>query len=75
MDGAITVYYGTKKKVEEEVIQGGVVAGARFRISPEPGAAAWWGEISWLPDHPGGPQVFSLEFSALRSQSPEGDQP
>ena len=31
---------------------------SRFRIPPEPGAAAWWGEISWLPDHPGGPQVF-----------------
>ena len=72
MDGAITVYYGTKKTVEEEVIQGGVVAGARFRIPPEPGAAAWWGEISWLPDHPGGPQVFYLELSARRSQSPEG---
>ena len=37
---------------------------SRFRIPPEPGAAAWWGEISWLPDHPGGPQVFSLELSA-----------
>ena len=44
---------------------------SRFRISPEPGASAWWGEISWLSDHPGGPQVFSLELSALRSQSPE----
>ena len=62
-----------------EVIQGGVVArspvqnlaGARFRIPPEPGAAAWWGEISWLSDHPGGPQVFSLELSALKSQRPE----
>ena len=35
---------------------------SRFGISPEPGASAWWGEISWLPDHPdhpGGPQVFS----------------
>ena len=44
---------------------------SRFRIPPEPGAAAWWGEISWLPDHPGGPQVFSLELSARRSQRPE----
>ena len=32
MDGAITVYYGTKETVEEEDIQGGVVARARFRI-------------------------------------------
>ena len=48
-----------------------LLPGARFRISPEPGAAAWWGEISWLPDHPGGPQFFSLELSALRSQRPE----
>ena len=24
---------------------------SRFRISPEPGATAWWREISWLPDH------------------------
>ena len=62
---------GTKKPVGEEVIQGGVVAGARFRIPPEPGAAAWWGEISWLPDHPGGPQVFSLELSARKSRRPE----
>ena len=44
---------------------------SRFRISPEPGAAAWWGEISWLSDHPGGPQVFSLELSARKSQRPE----
>ena len=63
--------YGSKKPVEEEVIQGGVVAGARFRISPEPGAAAWWGEISCLPDHPGGPQVFSLELSARKSRGPD----
>ena len=71
VDGAITVYHGTRKPVEEEVIQGGVVAGARFRISPEQGAAAWWGEISCLPDHPGGPQVFSLELSARRSRGPD----
>ena len=80
VDGAITLYDGSKRPGEEEVIQGGVVAGARFRIpgsesrlriSPEPGAAAWWGEISWLSDHPGGPQVFSLELSALKSQRPE----
>ena len=48
-----------------------LLSGARFRISPEPVAAAWWGEISCLPDHPGGPQGFSLELSALRSQRPE----
>ena len=48
-----------------------LLSGARFRISPEPGAAAWWGEISCLPDHPGGPQGFSLELSALRSRSPD----
>ena len=47
------------------------VQNPRFRIPPEPGAAAWWGEISWLSDHPGGPQVFSLELSALKSQRPE----
>ena len=29
------------------------------------------GEISWLSDHPVGPQVFSLEISALRIQRPE----
>ena len=29
VDGAITLYHGTKKPGEEEVIQGGVVAGAR----------------------------------------------
>ena len=24
---------------------------------------AWWGEISWFPDHPGGPQFsWALEF-------------
>ena len=47
---------------------------SRFRIPPEPGAAAWWGEISWLPDHPGGPQVFwglGLGISARKSQRPE----
>ena len=58
VDGAITLYDGSKRPGEEEVIQGGVVARSpvqnpgsesRFRISPEPGAAAWWGEISWLP--------------------------
>ena len=78
--GAITLYDGSKRPGEEEVIQGGVVArspvknpgsGSRFRISPEPGAAAWWGEISWLSDHPCGPQVFSLELSARKSQRPE----
>ena len=47
------------------------VQNPRFRIPPEPGAAAWWGEISWLSDHPGGPQVFSLELSARKSQRPE----
>ena len=56
---------------EEEVLQVELLPGARFRIPAEPGASAWWGEISWLPDHPGGPQVFSLELSALRSQRPE----
>ena len=51
-----------------------LLPGARFRISLEPGAVAWWGqEISWFPDHPDGPQFFSLELSALRSQSPEGE--
>ena len=44
---------------------------SRFRIPPEPGAAAWWGEISWLSDHPGGPQVFSLELSARKSRRPD----
>ena len=50
---------------------------ARFRIPVQnlAGASAWWGEISWLPDHPGGPQVFSLELSAelsaRRSQRPD----
>ena len=48
-----------------------LLSGARFRISPEPVAAAWWGEISCLPDHPGGPQVFSLELSARRSRGPD----
>ena len=47
------------------------VQNPRFRIPPEPGAAAWWGEISWLPDHPGGPQVFSLELSARKSRRPD----
>ena len=47
------------------------VQNPRFRIPPEPGAAAWWGEISWLSDHPGGPQVFSLELSARRSRRPD----
>ena len=32
VDGAITLYDGSKRPGEEEVIQGGVVAGARFRI-------------------------------------------
>ena len=65
MDGAITVYYGTKKTVEEEDIQGGVVARARFRIPVQNLAGARGSglveEISWLPDHPGGPQVFVLD--------------
>ena len=43
--------------------------GSESRRSP--GAAAWWGEISWLPDHPGGPQGFSLELSALKSRRPD----
>ena len=75
VDGAITVYHGTKRPGEEEVIQGGVVAGARFRIPVQNPAGARGsglvGEISWLPDHPGGPQVFSLELSARKSQRPE----
>ena len=50
-------------------------SGSRFRISPEPGAAAWWGEISWLSDHPGGPQVFSLELSARKSRRPDPSSP
>ena len=29
-----------------------LLPGARFRIRPEPGAAAWWGEI-FLPQFPG----------------------
>ena len=48
---------------------------SRFRISPEPGAAAWWGEISWLSDHPCGPQVFSLELSARKSRRPDPSSP
>ena len=48
---------------------------SRFRIPPEPGAAAWWGEISWLSDHPGGPQVFSLELSARKSRRPDPSSP
>ena len=69
----------TKKPGEEEGIQGGVVAspvqnpGSESRRSP--GASAWWGEISWLPDHPVGPQVFSLEISALRIQRPDPSSP
>ena len=39
VDGAITVYHGTKKPVEEEVIQGGVVAGARFSPVQNPAGA------------------------------------
>ena len=39
----------TKKPGEEEGIQGGVVARARFRIPPEPWGSGLVGEISWLP--------------------------
>ena len=74
MDGAITLYHWTEKPGEEEVIQGGVVARARFRIPVQNLAGARGsglvGEISWLPDHPGGPQFlcpgpwdFSWNFS------------
>ena len=36
--------YGTKRLGEEEVLQVELLPGARFRIRPEPGAAAWWGD-------------------------------
>ena len=66
---------GTKKPGEEEVIQGGVVAGARFRIPVQNLAGARGNglvERDLLAPRPsGGPQVFSLELSARRSQHPE----
>ena len=62
--GAITLYDGSKRPVEEEVIQGGVVAGARFRIPPEPGAAAWW-ERS-----PGSPTIRVVHRFSLLSFQP-----
>ena len=96
VDGAITVYHWTEKPGEEEVIQGGVVAGARFRI---PGSESRFiipvqnlagargsglvGEISWLPDHPGGPQflcpgpwnfspgISAPEFHPRKSRRPD----
>ena len=40
VDGAITLYDGSKRPGEEEVIQGGVVAGARFRIPVQNPAGA-----------------------------------
>ena len=40
VDGAITLYHGSKRPGEEEVIQGGVVAGARFRIPVQNPAGA-----------------------------------
>ena len=53
---------------------------SRFRIPVQnpgsesrriPGHRLGGERSSWLLDHPGGPQVFSLELSALRSQRPE----
>ena len=60
---------GRKKSSRVELLPG-----ARFGISVEPSAAAWWGEISWFPDHPGGPQVFSLVllgFQPRKGRCPE----
>ena len=76
VDGAITVYHWNQETGGGRGYPGwsccrSPVQNPRFRIPPEPGAAAWWGEISWLPDHPGVPQVFSLELSARKSQRPE----
>ena len=87
MDGAITLYHWTEKPGEEEVIQGGVVAGARFRIPVQNPAGARGsglvGEISWLPDHPGGPQflcpgpwdfspgISAPEFHPRKSRRPD----
>ena len=52
---------------------------SRFRISVQDLAGARGsdlvGEISWLSDHPGGPQVFSLELSARKSRRPDPSSP
>ena len=83
MDGEITVYHWTEKPGEEEVIQGGVVARARFRISPEPGAAAWWerspGSLTIRVVHsfcvldPGisAPEFQPLNFTPRKSRRPD----
>ena len=87
MDGAITVYYGTKKTVEEEDIQGGVVARARFRIPVQNLAGARGSGLvgrDLLAPRPSGwstgfcpgpwdfsPGISAPEFQPWRSQRPE----
>ena len=80
VDGAITVYHWNQETGGGRGYPGwsccrSPVQNPRFRIPPEPGAAAWWGEISWLSDHPCGPQVFSLELSARKSRRPDPSSP
>ena len=62
VDGAITLYDGSKrpgrKKASRVELLPEPGSESSVQDSPEPGAAAWWGEISWFPDHPGGPQFF-----------------
>ena len=70
---------GPRDPGEAEDLQGGVVAEARFRIPVQNLAGAGGQRLggersSWFPDHPGGPQFFSLGLSARKSQRPEGEQ-
>ena len=56
---------------------------SRFRIPPEPRGSGLVGEISWLPDHPGGPQflcpgpwdfspgISAPEFHPRKSRRPD----
>ena len=80
VDGLITVYHWNQET-------GGGRGYPGWSCCPEPGSESRFripvqnpagargsglvGEISWLPDHPGGPQVFSLELSARKSRRPE----
>ena len=80
VDGAITLYHWNQETGGGRGYPGWSCCqspvqnpGSESRRSP--GASAWWGEISWLPDHPVGPQVFSLELSALRIQRPDPSSP
>ena len=71
MDGAITVYDGTKKPVEEEDIQGGVVARARFRI-PVQNLAGARGSGLVGRDPPGSPTIRVVHRFSLLSFQPGG---